>query len=452
MSALKQPPYSLEAEQSVLGGLILDNQAWAQIADRIAEQDFYREDHRAIFQAISTLLEQGQPCDLVTLTDWFKARGSLDDIGGVACLASLANDTPSAANIKAYADIVRERAVLRDLIRAGTEITEMSFSPEGMDSKAVLDKAEQLVFRIAERGGRANSGLVNINQAMAAAVERIDMLIKQDKEFSGIPTGIKTFDKMTSGLQDSDLIILAGRPAMGKTSFAMNIVENAALKHKIPVAVFSLEMSGEQIALRLVSSLGRLDQTRLRNGDLTDQDWARISSTVGILSEAKIFIDETGALSPNEIRARARRLKREHDIGLIVVDYLQLMQVHGSSENRTNEVSEISRSLKALAKELSVPVIVLSQLNRGVEQRDNKRPRMSDLRESGSIEQDADIVVFLYRDEYYNEESQDKGVAEIIIGKHRNGPTGTARAAFLGQYTRFDNLAEGMYSQEQEYA
>lgn len=448
--SLKLPPHSIEAEQAVLGGLMIDNGTWDQVADLVVEEDFYRKDHRLIFRAISMLAEEGQPFDAVTLSEWLTSHNELNDAGGLAYLGTLAKNTPTAANIKAYATIVRERSVLRQLIRVSTTIADSAYNPDGRSSAEILDHAEKEVFDIAERGSRAQSGFTGIKDLLVKAVDRIDTLYQNDSAYTGIPTGFSDFDEMTSGLQNSDLIIVAGRPSMGKTSFAMNLVENAAIKNRSPVAVFSMEMPGEQLVMRMMSSLGRIDQHKIRTGKLDDTDWPRLTSAVGILNDAPIYIDDTPGLTPMEIRARARRIKREHGLGLIVIDYLQLMQGSGSSsENRATEISEISRSLKGLAKELSVPVIALSQLNRSLEQRPNKRPIMSDLRESGAIEQDADVIVFIYRDEVYNEDSPDKGTAEVIIGKQRNGPIGMSRLTFLGQYTRFENyIQQGAYDEE----
>ncbi len=445
---LKVPPHSIEAEQAVLGGLMLDNGAWDQIADRIDEDDFYLYDHRIIFRAVSELADKNQPFDVVTLSDRLEQRKELSDSSVLAYLGTLAKDTPSAANITAYADIVRERSVLRQLITVGTTIIESGFNPDGRDSKALLDEAEQKVFRIADQGAHKKQGFRSIKTLLKTTVEHIDMLFEKDDPITGIPTGFSDFDEMTSGLQAGDLVIIAGRPSMGKTSFAMNMAQYCAVKQQASVAVFSMEMPGEQISMRMLSSLGRIDQHRLRTGKLLEEDWPRLSSAVSMLTDVPLFVDDSAALTPTELRARARRLKREHDLKLIVVDYLQLMQVSGNSENRATEISEISRALKALAKELSVPVIALSQLNRSLEQRPNKRPVMSDLRESGAIEQDADLIVFIYRDEVYNEESPDKGTAEIIIAKQRNGPIGTVRLTFLGQYTSFENFIPEIYSNE----
>ena len=445
---LKVPPHSIEAEQALLGGLTLDNAAWDQVADIVTEADFYRRDHRLIFAAISDMAAQGIPFDIVTLAERLEGSGELQQAGGLAYLGMLAKNTPSAANIKAYATIVRDHGVVRQLIHVGTQIGDSAFNREGRSTAELLDHAEQLVFEIAEQGSRGRSGYVSMKDLLVKVVDRIDTLFQQDNPITGVATGFNDFDELTSGLQPSDLVIVAGRPSMGKTTFAVNIAEYAAIKQGLPVAVFSMEMPGEQLAMRMMSSLGRIDQHKLRTGKLDDDDWPRLTNAVGLLAETPFFIDDTPALTPTELRARARRLKREHDLGLIVIDYLQLMQVPGNKENRATEISEISRSLKALAKELHVPVVALSQLNRSLEQRPNKRPVMSDLRESGAIEQDADVIVFIYRDEVYNEDSPDKGIAEIIIGKQRNGPIGTVRLTFLGQYTRFENYTQDVYSSE----
>ncbi len=444
---LKLPPQSVEAEQAVLGGLLIEAEAWDLVSDLVGEEDFYRRDHRLIFRAVRELAEQGEAVDAVTVSEHLAKQG---DAGGVTLdyLAALAKNTPTAANIKAYAGIVRERSVLRQLARAAQEIGEAAFAPEGRSVTELLDLAERKVFEIAEQGGRAGRSYSDIRELLVRAVDRIDQLFQADSPYTGVPTGFHDFDEMTSGLQKSDLIIVAGRPSMGKTSFAMNMVEHAAIKGGLPVAVFSMEMPGEQLAMRMMSSLGRIDQHKVRTGKLDDDDWPRLTSAVDLLNNARIFIDDTPGLTPAELRARARRIKREHDLGLIVVDYLQLMQVPGNRESRANEISEISRSLKGLAKELEVPVVALSQLNRSLEQRPNKRPVMSDLRESGAIEQDADLIVFIYRDEVYNEDSPDKGTAEIIIGKQRNGPIGTVRLTFLGRYTRFENYIHELAADE----
>jgi replicative DNA helicase len=450
--SLKIPPHSIEAEQSVLGGLMLsglanDSTAWDTIADKIVEEDFYRQDHRLIFRAIADLVEDNKPLDLVTISEWLKQRGDLDNAGGFAYLATMAKDTPSAANIKAYAEIVREKSVLRQLISVGTGIADSAFNVQGRQSKELLDEAEQKVFKIAEQGSRQTQAFKPMKKLLKITLERIEELSKLNSTITGVSTGYHELDEMTSGLQRGDLVIVAGRPSMGKTTFSMNIAEYAAAHKKLPTAIFSMEMPAEQLTLRMLSSMGRVDQHRLRTGKLNDEDWPRIATAVKIFSDVPMFIDDSPALSPTEVRARARRLMREHgQLGLIVLDYLQLMQTGTSTDNRTAEISEISRSLKSLAKELAVPVIALSQLNRSLEQRPNKRPVMSDLRESGAIEQDADVIIFIYRDEVYNPESPDKGTAEIIIAKQRNGPIGSLRLTFLGKYTRFENYTPDVYS------
>lgn len=450
--SLKIPPHSIEAEQSVLGGLMLsglanDSTAWDTIADKVAEEDFYRQDHRLIFRAINALAEDSQPLDLVTISEWLKKHNELENAGGFAYLATMAKDTPSAANIRAYAEIVREKSVLRQLISVGTGIADSAFNAEGRPSKELLDEAEQRVFKIAEQGSRQGQAFKPLKGLLKGTLEHIEELSKLSSNITGISTGYDELDEMTSGLQKGDLVIVAGRPSMGKTTFSMNLAEYAAVHAKMPVAVFSMEMPAEQLVLRLLSSMGRVDQHRVRTGKLTDEDWPRIATAVKIFADVPMFIDDSPALSPTEVRARSRRLMREHgQLGLIVLDYIQLMQTGRASENRATEISEISRGLKALAKELNVPIIALSQLNRSLEQRPNKRPVMSDLRESGAIEQDADVIVFIYRDEVYNPESPDKGSAEIIIAKQRNGPIGTTRLTFLGKYTRFENFTPDVYT------
>ena len=438
----KVPPHSLEAEQSVLGGLMLSATAFDHVVDKIDKDDFYREDHRLIFQAINDLHETSRPCDAVTVTEWFESHGKADQIDGGNYISQLANNTPSAANVGAYADIVREKSILRSLIDIGAQITSSAFSSDGRKSKSLLEEAERLVFAIAEKGARGNTGLVSVQEMLKEAMSRIEELNAFDGDITGIPTGFLDFDRLTAGLQPSDLIIVAGRPAMGKTTFAMNIAENAAIKHGKSVAVFSMEMASLQLVMRLFSSLGQIEQNKIRTGTLDELDWPKLTSAMNLLHKSKIFIDDTPALSPAELRARARRLKRRHDIDLLVVDYMQLMAVPDTRENRATEIAEISRSLKTIAKELNIPVVALSQLNRALEQRPNKRPLMADLRESGSIEQDADLIVFIYRDEEYTKEAcAEPGVAEIIIGKHRNGSTGTVKLAFQGPWLRFVNLA-----------
>ena len=446
----KVPPHSLEAEQSVLGGLMLSASAWDQVADKISDTDFYREDHRLIFQAVRDLHDSSRPCDAVTVSEWFESHGQVDQVDGGNYISQLANNTPSAANVGAYADIVREKSILRSLIDVGSTITTSAFTSDGRESKTLLEEAERLVFAIADKGSRGGSGFVSVQDSLKEAMEKIEELNAFEGDITGIPTGYQEFDKLTAGLQPSDLIVVAGRPAMGKTTFAMNIAEHAAIKHGKSVAVFSMEMASLQLVMRMFSSVGQIDQTRIRTGTLDDMDWPKLTSAMNLLHKSKIFIDDTPALSPAELRARARRLKREHDIDMIVVDYLQLMNVPGNKENRATEIAEISRSLKTIAKELNVPVVALSQLNRALEQRPNKRPLMADLRESGAIEQDADLIVFIYRDEVYNKETGEKGKAEIIIGKHRNGSTGTVHLAFQGPWLRFVNLApESAYQYDQ---
>ena len=441
VDALRVPPHSIDAEQAVLGGLMLDEHAWERIADKLGEEDFYRRDHRLIFRAIGDLASKNQPCDAVTLGEWFESSGLADEVGGVAYVIQLANATPSAANILAYAGIVREKSVLRQLIEAGTQIVGDGFQPEGRKSEEILAEAEQRVFHIAETGARGKKSYVEMRAAVHEAFQILSRRYESKDAVTGLATGFADLDELTSGLQPADLIIVAARPSMGKTALAVNMAEHAAIKSRKAVAIFSMEMSASQLAFRLISSLGRIDQQHLRNGDLAEEDWPRVTSAITLLSETKILIDDTPALSPAELRARARRMKRQYDLGLIVVDYLQLMAVPGNKENRATEISEISRGLKALAKELNIPVIALSQLNRSLEQRTDKRPVMADLRESGAIEQDADVILFIYRDEYYDKDSADKGLAEIIIGKQRNGPTGTVKLTFLGRYTRFESTA-----------
>jgi len=439
-SSVKVPPHSVEAEQAILGGVMLEGRAWDVVIEKVFEEDFYRHEHRLIFHAIGRLAELSKPIDVLTVTEALREVQELDQVGGEVYLFELANNTPSAANIGAYSDIVRERSVLRQMIGAASSIAEDAFNSQGRSVTELLDEAERKVFAISEQGSRGE-GPINVKEFLATTMDKIDTLFHSDNPITGLPTGFTDLDEMTSGLQPADLVIVAGRPSMGKTVFAMNVAEHAAIKSQKPVLVFSLEMPGESIVMRLLSSLCRIDQLRIRTGKLTDEDWPRISSTVSMLSEAPLYIDDTPAISPAEMRSRARRLSKEQgQLGLIVVDYLQLMTVPGMNENRTAEISEISRSLKALAKELNVPVLALSQLNRGLEQRADKRPVMSDLRESGAIEQDADIIAFIYRDEVYNESSPDKGTAEIIIAKQRNGPIGKLRLTFLGQYTCFENF------------
>lgn len=446
---VKRPPHSVEAEQAILGGLMLDNQGWDKIGHKLSEADFYRTEHRLLFRCIANLVTKNQPFDVVTVSDWLKSSNQSENAGGEAYLFELANNTPSVANVAAYADIVREKSVQRQLIAISGEIADAAYQPGEREVSDLLDFAETRVFAIAEQTA-TDGGPEAMRSIVVRAVERIDELFHKGDAITGLPTGLTDLDELTSGLQPSDLVIVAGRPSMGKTSLVMNIAEHAALEVQKPVLVFSMEMPADSLAMRMMSSLGRIDQHRIRTGKLNDDDWSRVTSTVHMLSEASIFVDDTPSLSPAELRARARRLVKEQGpLGLIVIDYLQLMKVPGfSADNRAAEISEISRSLKALAKELNVPVIALSQLNRSLEQRQDKRPVMSDLRESGAIEQDADLICFIYRDEVYNEDSPDKGSAEIIIAKQRNGPIGKVRVAFLGQFTRFEDLAFQGYQAE----
>lgn len=443
---LKRPPHSAEAEQSIIGGLMLDNQAWDKVSTKLCEADFYRTEHRILFRAISALAKKDQPFDVVTLLDTLKSHNDLDDAGGEAYLFELANNTPSVANVTAYADIVREKSVQRQLIAVATEIADSAYNPAGREVPELLDHAESKVFAIGEQTG-GDGGPENIKSILVRAVEKIDALYHSGEAITGLATGLSDLDELTLGLQPADLVIVAGRPSMGKTTLVMNMAEHAAIKANKPVLVFSMEMPADSLAMRMMSSLGRIDQQRIRTGKLDDEDWPRVTSAVHMLSEAPLFIDDTPGLSPGEMRARARRLAKEHGaLGLIVVDYLQLMKAPGfGADNRTAEISEISRSLKSLAKELKVPVIALSQLNRSLEQRQDKRPVMSDLRESGAIEQDADLICFIYRDEVYHPDTPDKGTAEIIIAKQRNGPIGKVRVAFIGKYTRFEDLAFSGY-------
>jgi replicative DNA helicase len=445
---LKVPPNSIEAEQSLLGGLMLDHKSWDKVADVVTASDFYRKDHRLIFAAIASLAEGANPSDVVTVSEHLDNRGELEAAGGLEYLATLANETPGAANARSYARILRERSMLRSLISAGNEISGAAFATDGRSAADIVDEAERLVFEIAESGARGKSGFKALKEILPDAVDRIDLLHQSDGDITGISTGFTEFDKLTAGLQPGDLIIIAGRPSMGKTTLAINIAENAAIGSKIPTAIYSMEMPSQQLAFRMISSLGRVDQSHLRTGRFPDEDWSRINTAVQLMSDAPIFIDDSAALSPTEIRARARRLQREHGLGLIVIDYLQLMTVPGSKENRATEISEISRSLKALARELSVPVIALSQLNRSVEQRTDKRPVMSDLRESGAIEQDADLIAFIYREEVYNQDTPRKGIADIAIAKQRNGPIGDFPLTFVGRYTKFENWVPNSYADE----
>lgn len=442
IESLRVPPHSIEAEQSVLGGLLLDNAAWDKIADMVSADDFYRFDHRLIFQHIVKLINASRPADVITVFDSLTSAAKAEDAGGITYLNALAQNTPSAANIRRYAEIVRDRGVLRKLITVSDEITSAAFNPQGKEVKQMLDEAESKIFSIAEEGARGSQGFQEIQPLLTQVVERIDELYNRDNQndITGVPTGFVDLDRMTSGLQPGDLIIVAGRPSMGKTAFSVNIGETVAVESGLPVAIFSMEMGGTQLAMRMLGSVGRLDQHRLKTGRLNDDDWPRLTHAIQKMNDAQIYIDETPALNSIELRARSRRLSRTcGKLGLIIVDYLQLMSANSPGENRATEISEISRNLKGLAKELNCPVIALSQLNRSLEQRPDKRPVMSDLRESGAIEQDADLILFIYRDEVYNPDSPDKGTAEIIISKQRNGPIGKVRMTFIGQYTKFEN-------------
>jgi replicative DNA helicase len=450
LDAIKLPPHSVEAEQSVLGGILLDSTAWDKITDLLQESDFYRYEHRLIFHHIWQLTDHAKPVDVLTVAESLESNAELDKAGGLPYLGSLAQNVPSAANIRRYAEIVRERAIMRKLAEVGSEIATNAYNPAGRDAGQLLDEAESRVFEISEAGERGRQGFVAIPALLTQVVDRIETLYSRDNDsdVTGIATGFTDLDSMTSGLQPGDLVIVAGRPSMGKTAFSINIAEHVALEVTKPVAIFSMEMGGSQLAMRMIGSVGRLNQHTLRTGKLEDDDWSRMTHALGRLNDAPIFIDETAALNSLELRSRARRLHRQNDgLGLIVIDYIQLMSSPSgkNSENRATEISEISRSLKSLAKELQVPVIALSQLNRSLEQRPNKRPIMSDLRESGAIEQDADLILFIYRDEVYNPDSPDKGKAEIIIAKQRNGPIGKVELTFRGEYTRFENYASAKY-------
>jgi len=449
--ALRLPPHSIEAEQSLLGALLLDNQAFDRVADLVSAEDFYRDDHRRIWRHIARLIEATRPADVVTVAESIEASEDKDKTGGAAYLAALAQNTPSALNIRRYAELVRERAVQRRLAQVATEIAESALGPASKDIGQLLDEAESKIFQIAESGARKDQGLLGISPILAKVFERIDHLHSQENpsDVTGVPTGFIDLDRKTAGLQPGDLIIIAGRPSMGKTALALNIAEHVALHPsvRLPVAIFSMEMSGSQLAMRMLSSMAEVDAHKLRTGRLSNEEWGQLTEAIGRLNEARIHVDETAALNALELRARARRMKREYGkLGLVMVDYLQLMSASGQGENRATEISEISRSLKALAKELEVPVVALSQLSRAVEQRNDRRPLMSDLRESGAIEQDADVILFIYREEVYSPEKEEaKGRADVIIGKQRNGPIGTVSLAFRGPFTKFGNLSEAGY-------
>ena len=448
VARLRIPPHSIEAEQSVLGGLLLDNSAWDRAGDLLSDSDFYRFEHRLIYAAISALVNATKPADVITVFEQLQSLGKADDCGGLVYLNALAQSVPSAANMRRYAEIVRERAVLRKLVAASDEIATTAFNPQGRAVSEILDDAEAKIFRIGEEGSRSRQGFQSMDTLVVQLIDRVNELHENGaEEVTGVRTGFFDMDRMTAGLQSGDLIVLAARPSMGKTAFALNIAEHVAVNEGLPVVVFSMEMGAAQLALRMVGSLGRIDQGHLRTGKLGDDEWGRLSEAVEKLGKVRLFIDESAALTPSELRARARRQARQcGKLGLIVVDYLQLMSGSGgnSDENRATVIGEISRGLKSLAKELQCPVIALSQLNRSVESRTDKRPMMSDLRESGAIEQDADVIMFIYRDEYYTKEAcKEPGIAEIIIGKQRNGPTGTVKLTFLKPLTKFDNMAPG---------
>lgn len=449
---LRLPPQAIEAEQSILGSMMLDNRTIDDISSELESRDFYRNDHQLIYNEIIRLDERGEAADVVTVSESLTHQGELDQAGGLAYLGALAKNTPNAGNIKSYAKIVRDRAILRRLIESSNDIIQKAYQPEGRTPEEVLDFAESVIFEIAKNNNQAKAGFRKIDGLLAEAVDKIEEMFKSKADVTGVSTGFTDLDKQTSGLQPGDLVVVAGRPSMGKTSFSMNLIENAAIKENLPVAVFSMEMPGTALAARMLSSLSRVNSGRLRTGQLESEDWPKLTSAVGILQDKNIYIDDTPALSPLEVRTRARRLAAEHEegLGLIMLDYLQLMRGNdgSGSDNRTMEISNITRSLKGLAKELECPIIILSQLNRSLEQRPNKRPVMSDLRESGAIEQDADIIMFIYRHEVYEPETDQKGIAEIIIGKQRNGPIGTVRLAWLGEFTRFENYAGPQFSDE----
>lgn len=447
---LKIPPHSIEAEQSVLGSMMIAPDSWDKVAEIVVESDFYNRSHRTIFGAIIKLLSSNQSVDTVTVKDTLAQSGLLEEAGGFSYLIELAKNTPSAANVTAYANVIRERAIVRELIGVAHDIADVGYNPEGRNSADILDFAESKVFEIAEKRTGENEGPKDVTTVLTKTVNRLDELVKQGRDITGVSTGYTDLDDKTSGLQRSDLIIVAARPSMGKTTFAMNLCENAMMLQDKPVLVFSLEMPAEQIMMRMLASLSRVNQTHIRTAQLDDEEWARMSGTIKTLKKKdNLYIDDSSGLTPMELRTRARKIARDKGgISLIMIDYLQLMRVPSLSENRTLEIAEISRSLKALAKELEVPVVALSQLNRTLEQRADKRPINSDLRESGSIEQDADLIMFIYRDEVYNEASEMKGIAEIIIGKQRNGPIGTSRLTFQGQFSRFDNYAGPAFEDE----
>ena len=444
---LELPPSSIQAELSVLGGLLIDPSSWDKVADEVNSQDFFKRENKIIFSCIEKIQGGGGTVDAITVSELLASRDELSSIGGIEYITEIINSTPSSANIKAYAEIIRNKAVLRKLLTISAEIATSVRNPEGASTEELLDEAEKKVYEIYDNSRGIKLGFRQVKDLIPNVIDRLDMLAKSGKDITGVPTGFTKLDEFTSGLQRGDLIVIAGRPSMGKTSFAMNIAENASIGHKVPVGVFSMEMSSEQLSMRMLSSIGRINQSKLRNGKLSGEDWSRVNSAGTMLSDAPIWVDDVGSLTPIELRARARRLKREHNLGLIIVDYLQLMSVSGTKENRATEISEISRSLKSLAKELDIPIIALSQLNRGIESRQDKRPVMSDLRESGAIEQDSDLILFIYREEVYDPETPKRGIADIIIGKQRSGPTGDFLLTFLGEYTKFENYIPDNYGE-----
>jgi replicative DNA helicase len=446
IAQLRVPPHSIEAESSVLGGLLLDNGAWDRVGDLLEEGNFYRYEHKLIYTAISTLVNASKPADVITVYEHLQNLGKSDDAGGLVYLNSLAQYVPSASNIRRYAEIVRERSILRKLVSAADEISTNAFNPQGKAVDKILDEAEQKIFNIGEEGSRMKQGFQGMDTLVVQLLDRVTEMADNPNDITGVPTGFIDLDRMTSGFQAGDMIVLAARPSMGKTALAVNIAEHVALNEGLPVAIFSMEMGASQLAVRIVGSIGRIDQTHLRTGKLTDEEWPRLTEAIEKLRNISLHIDETPGLTTSELRANARRLARTcGQLGLIVVDYLQLMSVSTSmnDENRATAVGEISRGLKMLAKELKCPVMALSQLSRAVESRTDKRPMMSDLRESGAIEQDADVIMFIYRDDYYDKNSKEPGVAEVIISKQRNGPTGTVKLAFLKPITKFESLAGG---------
>ena len=439
-ASFKLPPQNIEAEQSILGGVLIENDALNTIVEFLEDGDFYREAHQKIFKSMIALSEKNEPLDLITLTNELKKRKELEEIGGASYLASLVESVPTAANIAHYAKIVKEKSILRKLISTATEIVTQSYQ-EGKDLEDFLDEAEQAIFRISEN--QVRPAFYPIKEIVKESFKVIERLYEKKELITGVPSGFKDLDRKTAGFQNADLVIVAGRPSMGKTALCLNIAQHAAITTKIPTAIFSLEMSKEQLAIRMLCSEARVDSARLRSGFLSESDWPKLTMAAGALSDAPLFIDDSAAISVLELRAKARRLKADRGLGLVIVDYLQLMRGRSGVERREQEISEISRSLKALAKELNIPVIAISQLSRKAEDRPGRRPQLSDLRESGAIEQDADVIIFIYRDEVYNPDSDQRGQAEVIIGKQRNGPTGKVDLSFLSEFTTFKDLFRG---------